>query len=92
MTTLKVVRPDDTLSRALAELDAELRRCEYRAGLPPWLRTEAARIDSEVCGGTSCGRCGRRGLTYYPGYRTAGARPQYRAWAVCPGCGDWSEI
>jgi hypothetical protein len=79
------------LARALAELDAEMARCGYTPGAPPWLTVGAARIDAGVCAGSTCDRCGRRGLEFYPAHRPAG-RMSYRAYTVCPACGDWAEF
>jgi hypothetical protein len=84
-------RPRADLGRVLAELDAELRQCDYLPGPPPWLRAECVEIDRQVCAGGSCERCGHAGLLYRPFHKPEG-RGQYRAFAVCPGCGDWSEF
>jgi hypothetical protein len=87
---LNIRRDDiDILARALAEVDRELAKCDYTPGRPPWLTAEAARIDRAVCADSTCERCGRAGLEWYPAYRTAGPRPQYAAYAACPACGEW---
>jgi hypothetical protein len=91
MTTLKLFVREDVLARALAELDAGLRKCDYRAGPPPWLRVEALDVDRETCADGTCDRCGHAGMACHP-YHRPGVRRAYRAYAVCPGCGDWSEF
>jgi hypothetical protein len=89
---LRLVCDDDALARALGEIDLELARCDYTPGRPPFLTDRAARIDREVCADSTCERCGRRGLEYYCGWHVSGVRHRYRAYAVCPACGEWSEF
>jgi hypothetical protein len=80
------------LSRALAELDAEVRRCGLTPGCPPYLTAGAAGIDVETCAAMCCGECGAAGGEWYPAHETGRGRPRYIAFFVCGRCGNWEQI
>lgn len=59
----------------------------YKMGAPGII---GATIDSQVCLESKCSKCGHSGMEYHP-Y----SKPEvysYRAFAVCPDCGDWEEF
>jgi hypothetical protein len=49
---------------------------------------DAAQIDADVCADSSCSECGHRGLEYHPRVKPG----SYRAFAVCPKCGNEEEF
>ena len=49
---------------------------------------QAAAIDSQVCAESQCDECGHKGLDYRP-FTKPGS---YRAFAVCPECGEAVEF
>ena len=53
-------------------------------------------VDAEICRESHCAACGRQGLEYRPftrpGSPSLGLRASYRAFAVCPVCGDTQEF
>lgn len=56
----------------------------YEMGYPG----EAAEIDGPICNEAACDSCGHVGLVYHP-YKT---KTSYRAFAVCPECGEAMEF
>jgi hypothetical protein len=60
----------------------------YQPGRPTPGIIDGASIDAEVCDKATCSNCGHRGMEYYP-YVQPGS---YRAFAVCPNCGEAEEF
>jgi hypothetical protein len=73
-----------------ADLAAEMARCGYLAGPPPWLTAEAQAIDAACAADYECGSCGAAACHYRPFYSTSPRR--YRAYACCGSCGHWEEF
>lgn len=48
----------------------------------------AGKLDQEVCDESACFECGFLGLKYFPYV----SDKHYRAFAVCPRCGDTTEF
>ncbi len=50
-------------------------------------------IDREIAEARPCWECGAGGQVYAAFYRPSGdGRGRYRAFSVCPVCGDWGEF
>ncbi len=68
----------------------ELYDAGYRQGTPNWGLIDGASIDLEVCAESECKKCEHKGMDYKPFVRD---NPRsYRAFAVCPKCGDRQEF
>ena len=62
----------------------------YRVGRPNWGLIDGASIDAQICSEVKCDRCGHQGMEYHPFVRD---EPRsYRAFAVCPECGETFEF
>ncbi|GAJ15936.1 unnamed protein product [marine sediment metagenome] len=62
----------------------------YRQGAPPPGFIDAAAIDGSICSESKCDNCGHQGMDYKPFLRD---NPHsYRAFAVCPECGEGFEF
>jgi len=73
-----------------AELAASLTAAGYEQAPPPWLHSECADIDREVCEDTDCPNCGRSVLAWRP-WHNVRAR-SYVAVALCLLCGYAEEF
>lgn len=66
----------------------------YRIGTPPrptgGLSVDGAAIDARVCAESKCENCGHQGMEYHPFVRDD--PHSYRAFAVCPECGEAFEF
>lgn len=66
----------------------------YRMGRPPiptgGLSIDGARIDAQVCVESKCESCEHQGMEYHPFIRDEPY--SYRAFAVCPECGEAFEF
>jgi len=62
----------------------------YRVGRPKWGLIDGAGIDAQCCAEATCEACGHQGMEYHPFVRD---EPRsYRAFAVCPECGESFEF
>ena len=62
----------------------------YMARRPHWGLIDGADIDAQICLESKCEECGHQGLEYHPFVRD---EPRlYRAFAVCPACGEVFEF
>ena len=66
----------------------------YRRGRPPrptgGLSVDGGSIDAEVCADSTCENCRHKGMEYHPFVKD---EPRsYRAFAVCPECGEVFEF
>jgi hypothetical protein len=91
---LKIVRVDDVLAQALAELDAEMARCGLVRGLPEWLTVGSVMADVESCASDECPLCGHGQLAFYPAHRALpdGTGKRFVIWHICPECGHWEQF
>jgi hypothetical protein len=80
---LEWVRPDTEVEDLWRIMQAELAAQGFKPG-------EADEIDAEDIAGSTCGGCG--GAREYHAYRLPVDDGEYRAFAVCPGCGDVEEF
>lgn len=63
----------------------------YKEGFSSGAPSEvSARIGIGVCSRAYCLRCGKEGTEYRPFYHEV--TTQYRAFAVCAGCGAYDEF
>jgi len=62
----------------------------YRQGAPSGGLVDSRSIDWEVCSESKCENCGHQGMEYHPFVRDE--PPSYRAFAVCPKCGEAYEF
>jgi len=62
----------------------------YRMGRPHSGLIDGGQIDANICYESSCDNCGHKGMEYHPFVRE---EPRsYRAFAVCPKCGEAFEF
>lgn len=62
----------------------------YKPGTPQPGLIDGASIDARVCSESKCDNCGHKGMEYHPFVRD---EPRsYRAFAVCPECGEAFEF
>ena len=76
------------MSRRLTDLLASGELDGYQPKPPPPGPFAGPEIDREICAEAHCAACGRQGLEYRPFTRPG----SYRAFAVCPVCGDTQEF
>lgn len=69
-------------------IDDEL--SDYVRGFPHWGLIDGGSIDVEVCAESNCTHCGHHGLECVPFIKEA--HHSYRAFAVCPECGEAEEF
>lgn len=82
----------DLLKPAPRVLAVDLLEVEgYQAGHGPRSRLaliDGEAVDQEACRQATCPCCGQQGLEYHPFHKPG----SYRAFAVCPKCGDTQEF
>lgn len=62
----------------------------YRPSRPHWGLIDGGSIDAEACAESKCDNCGHQGMEYHPFVRD---EPRsYRAFMVCPECGEVFEF
>lgn len=68
----------------------ELYSLGYRQGRPTWGIIDGGSIDAEVCATSKCDNCGHYGMEY-KGF-VKDETKSYRAFAICPECGNSYEF
>lgn len=63
---------------------------DYQPGWPTWGLIDGASIDIQVCAESTCDNCGHKGLQCKPFIKPE--IKSYRAFAVCPECGEAEEF
>lgn len=63
---------------------------DYEGGFPTWGIIDGGSIDIQVCAESTCEHCGHKGLQVRPFINRE--RKSYRAFAVCPECGEADEF
>lgn len=63
---------------------------DYQRGFPTWGLRIAGGIDNEVCSESKCSFCGHCGVECVPFVNEH--THSYRAFAVCPACGEAEEF
>jgi len=63
---------------------------DYERGWPDWGLIDGTDIDIDVCRKSTCEHCGHKGLECHPFINRE--RKSYRAFAVCPECGEAEEF
>lgn len=63
---------------------------DYERGYPTWGLRIAGDIDNEVCAESKCTFCGHLGVECHPFINER--IHSYRAFAVCPACGEAEEF
>lgn len=61
----------------------------YHPGKPRRGAADGATIDETICADSDCTQCGQHGLEYRP---FVDMDSRYRAFCVCPQCGDSEEF
>ena len=74
----------------IEEVFEELELMGYRMGTPRWGLICGSAIDAEICENTRCENCGHQGLRFHPFVKDE--TKSYRAFAVCPACGEGFEF
>jgi len=62
----------------------------YQRGFPTWGLIDGGSIDAQVCAESTCGKCGHKGLKVEPFINLE--HKSYRAFSVCPECGEAEEF
>lgn len=63
---------------------------DYERGFPTWGLINGGSIDVQVCAESTCEHCGHKGLECKPFINIE--HKSYRAFAVCPECGEAEEF
>lgn len=63
---------------------------DYDRGFPTWGIIDGGSIDIEVCSKSTCDKCKHQGLICNPFINRD--HKSYRAFAVCPECGEAKEF
>lgn len=71
------------------DLLLELNEQGYKNSPPPEDPLGMCNVDVDVCHQVTCHRCGHKGMDYHPMLMPG---VSYRAFAVCPGCGEVMEF
>ena len=63
---------------------------DYERGFPNWGLIDGSSIDIGVCEESTCTQCGHKGLECVPFINRE--HKSYRAFAICPICGNAEEF